>query len=292
MTTRRALAVLISVVCLPGLAAGQSRILRGQAVARPDGRTAAASVYLPAAYGAEPGRRFPALILLHGLGGEPEDWIGSGGIRQVLDEAIRRGIVEPLIAVMPDGGNGYWVDWPRGEPDRRYGSLVQPDLIGWMDSRFRTDGRRAIVGLSMGGFGALSIALRSPESFDAVVSLSGALFVSPPTGRTVYLRAFGHPGVGQWSFLFQNPLYLVQLGRAAGLPIWLDCGKDDQRKFTAGLRAVSRALTEEGVEHVARMRRGAHHWSVWRAGFAEALPWLSRHLKRAAPRHVQKRAIR
>lgn len=237
-----------------------------------------ASVYLPAAYDRPGKRTFPVLVLLHGLGGEDVDWMRHGHIGELLDEAIGTGKLRPVIAVMPDGGSGYWTDWMNGAAKRRYGTLVEPDLTSWVDRTYRTNGRRAIAGVSMGGFGAMSIALRHRGRYAAAVSLSGALFLTLPTGRRVYMAAFGFPGPMQWRFATINPYDLVRLGYADGLPIWLDCGADDLSKFTRGLRGTSAALTAAGVPHVARFREGGHRWSVWRAALADILPWVGRQL--------------
>ena len=238
------------------------------------------SVYLPAGYDAETTRVFPLLVLLHGLGGAEEDWRTYGAIEATLNTAIAKGTIRPVVAVIPDGHNGYWTDWPDGAPAHRFGALVDPITTTWAASRFRVSKARVIIGVSMGGFGALSIALRHPERWTAAVSLSGALFTRPPLSKPVYLAAFGTPGLRQHAFPLVNPLSLIQLGQADKLPIWLDCGADDLPKFTEGLKAASAALTRRGVAHAHRFRPGKHDWGVWRLGFAEALPWIERELAR------------
>ncbi len=237
---------------------------------------AATTIYLPPGYAEDVQRRYPVLVLLHGLQGTGGDWIDRAAVHELLDAAIGRGEIEPLIALMPNGDDGYWVDWPDGLPEHRYGSLVEPDLTTWADAHLRTDGRRAILGISMGGFGALSIALKKPSRYRAAISLSGALFSRPPNGRRTYLAAFGTTGAGQWRFAFENPIDLIRMGQADHLPIWLDCGRDDRAKFVDGLKAASKALKARRVRHVARFRPGKHSWKVWAEAFADTLPWLQR----------------
>jgi len=239
-----------------------------------------ASVYLPHGYYDNETREYPVLILLHGLGGNDEGWFAGGYLLDILDQAIHSGRIQPMIVVMPDGGNGYWTKWV-SEPESNYSRLVEPSTRLWAEQTFRTDGRVAIGGISMGGFGALSVALQHPERFVAVLSFSGALFQRLPTGRSVYLGAFGYPGLTQARFTFVNPIDLARYGRADNQTIWLDCGDSDRDKFTDGLRQMSTVLRQRGVRHVAKFRPGRHSWDVWLAGLDESLPWLNTAFERA-----------
>lgn len=269
-----ALALWLAVTPPPPADSPPERVLIEEHFTRDGGIMGRAAVYLPPGYAQHKGRRYPLLMLLHGLGGDHTDWVLRGRVWELLDQGIRNGDVEPLIVVMPDGGEGYWVDWPGDAPEHRFETLVD-DARRWTERTFRTDGRRAIAGLSSGGFGALSIALRRPGVYTAAVSLSGALFTEPPTGRGVYLAAFGYPGVNQYRFAWRNPIDLIRLGYGRGLDIWLDCGAQDAKKFTVGLREMSRVLDKAKIKHVTRFRPGRHQWEVWTAGLQDALPWLS-----------------
>lgn len=237
-----------------------------------------ATVYLPPGYDDNETQRYPLIVLLHGLGGHDDSWITHGKIDRELDLAIHRKRIQPVIVVIPDGGNGYWTDWVDDLPEHRFGSLVEPDTRVWAEKTYRTSGRRAIVGASMGGWGALSIALRHEATYHAAISLSGALFVKPPTGRGVYHAAFGSPGIGQARFAFQNPISLIDMGLGKKLPIWLDCGADDLEKFTLGLEETSKALRRKRIRHQSRMRPGKHSFTVWRKALRESMPWLNRRL--------------
>src|SRR5262245_54876263 len=61
---------------------------------------------------------------------------------------------------------------------RNYETYIAKDLVGWVDAHYRTIARRdgrGIAGLSMGGFGAMSVGLRHPDEFAAAASHSGAI---------------------------------------------------------------------------------------------------------------------
>jgi enterochelin esterase-like enzyme len=136
----------------------------------------ACRVYLPAAYQPEnPGKRFPVIYFLHGatLGYTSYDMIYP-----IIDNLIAFGLIKPVIIVMPDGlappynGSFYTNSALYGN----FEDYVSQDLIAFTDSAFHTYGiksKRAIMGASMGGYGALKIAFRYPELFTGVAGHSG-----------------------------------------------------------------------------------------------------------------------
>jgi len=139
----------------------------------PGGRTSV-RVLLPDGYAKDTGRRYPVLYLLHGGAGNSSDWTTAGN-------AITATAGKPLIVVMPDGGSaGWYSNWrnagTQGKP--RWEDYHVGELIPWVDRHLRTVAARkgrAIAGLSMGGFGAMSYAARHPELFAAAAAFSGAV---------------------------------------------------------------------------------------------------------------------
>jgi S-formylglutathione hydrolase FrmB len=157
------------------------------------GVTKGYAIYLPAAYAANPGRRFPVLYLLHGYSGNEGTWVTQGRADAIADSAFAAGVA-PMILVMPDGDQSYWADWSAspgtacdaaaqlGEAaatacvaQSRYGEYVRHDLTAMVDARYRTiPGRRGrgIAGISAGGTGALVLAFNAPDIYSAVAALS------------------------------------------------------------------------------------------------------------------------
>jgi len=115
-------------------------------------------------------RRFPVLYLLHGLYGDYLNW----DTRTNLERCAQR---YELIVVMPDAGDSWYTN-SATDPKDKFEDYIAKDLVAEIDGKFRTlrsRHARAIAGLSMGGYGALKIALRYHDDFAFAGSLSGAL---------------------------------------------------------------------------------------------------------------------
>ncbi len=137
------------------------------------GRTMKYNILLPRDYESS-SQRYPVLYLLHGLTQNYTAWGLSNG------SPYYAGLYDDLIVVMPDAGNSWYVNWAPnedGRPNNWEDHIVQ-DVISHVDWNFRTIARRegrAIAGLSMGGYGAITLGLRNPEMFISIGSTSGAL---------------------------------------------------------------------------------------------------------------------
>lgn len=119
-------------------------------------------------------RSYPVMYLLHGYMQNYTVWGRN------LGAAIYARNLGDLILVVPDGGNTWFVNYAdtgSGQPNRWEDYLVT-DLVPFVDANYRTEARRegrAIAGLSMGGYAALTLGLRHPDLFISLGSTSGAL---------------------------------------------------------------------------------------------------------------------
>jgi S-formylglutathione hydrolase FrmB len=259
--------------------AGEGRLTKGRFRSEALGETRPYSVYLPPGYDPSCARRYPLLVVLHGLAGTHGEFFHQGGLHGALDRLIGEGKVPPLIAAAPDGGSDYWSNQlpEKGRPAKRFGDYVAFDLVDHLDAHLCTvqKGRaRAIAGVSMGGFGALSLALQHPDRFHAAVSLSGALFLTPPTHRKAYAKVWGNPPIPQrWAEV--SPLALLErLDRAHPGPlVYLLCGTEDGLGFHEFARAAHRVLSERGIPHGFELRPGHHTWAFWHEVIQEG-GWL------------------
>ncbi|WP_335937551.1 alpha/beta hydrolase [Streptomyces sp. PTD5-9] len=128
-------------------------------------------VFLPSGYWSDPGRRWPVVYFLHGGGGNVDDAAAAPALHS-----------ESAITVVPDGGlKGWYTDWVMqntvvGAANWERFHLDQ--VVPFIDANLRTvadRAHRAVVGLSMGGSGALHYAESRPDLFGHAASLSGGV---------------------------------------------------------------------------------------------------------------------
>jgi S-formylglutathione hydrolase FrmB len=250
------------------------------------------------------------------LFGSETDWLSKGGLDAVADSLANVGRGEAII-VTPDGDDGWWTDWP-AEPSyaacadtlhtedparycvssHHYEDWITRDLVAYVDSHYRTRGDRAhrgIAGLSMGGVGALTLALKHPDLFAATMSHSGvvsllldgsnpfvppARYVATPDSvrapvsswKARLLMALG-PSMERWRSY--QPAYLVKQLQRSGtvLPaIRFDCGTEDA--LLAENRALHWELQRLGIPHEYGEWPGAHSWRYWHDRSPAGLAWM------------------
>ena len=148
--------------------------LAGNLLGTPDIQGVA--VYLPPGYDQQSDRRYPVIFLLHGIFDSHKVWLEHFDVPSTLDRLIKAGRIPELLVVMPDGGNKYGGGFYRNSPvSGHWGDYIADDLVSFIDERFRTlsaSDSRAIVGHSMGGYGALHLAMNRPGVFSVVWALS------------------------------------------------------------------------------------------------------------------------
>ena len=137
-------------------------------------------VYIPKEYGENLDKNYPTLYVLHGWGGNLTNTSDETRIdsKSVLDNLIDNKEIKPMIVVFVDGFNSFYVDGPTFKMK----SAIVKDLIPFIDSKYRTlsnKSSRAIAGISMGGYGALNIALSNSEIFASVGLMSPAIWDKP-----------------------------------------------------------------------------------------------------------------
>jgi S-formylglutathione hydrolase FrmB len=205
----------------------------------------------------------PLLYLLHGLSDDATAWQRNTSIERYASE-------HGLAVVMPQAGRSFYADEAHGA---RYWTHVSEELPEVVSSFFRVSQRREdtfVAGLSMGGYGALKWALRHPERFAAVASLSGAVDVRQllPQRPEIFHRVYDGR-IGSDDVLAE----LLERHPAEDLPpVYVGCGTEDEL-YDGNVRFAEQA-TAAGLDVHTDFRAGAHEWAVWDATIADVLAWL------------------
>ena len=253
------------------------------------GRSMAYSLYLPPGYDEDEATRYPVVYMLHGLGGNERDWLLGAGIDDAADRMIGDGTLPPIILVMPDGGDSWYVDSADIGGPGDYETAITEDLIAHVDATYRTlpvrEGR-AVGGLSMGGYGAVRLAFVRPDLFAAAASLSGAVFpdmAAPEDVSETQIALFrGVYGTPLDIDRFNDANVFGQIGSlaAAGTPppVLLTVGDDDDFELDRGAHALFVALRDAGLPVELRVTDGGHVWPLWAQEVERALVFLTAHL--------------
>lgn len=246
-------------------------------------REVAYAVDLPPTY-ADGARTYPVVYVLHGLFESHAFW-ERRGLAEILAGLLARSELPEIVVVAVDGGNSFFLNGPQG----RYEDLVTRDLLGHVEATYRVArgrGTRALLGVSMGGYAALRIALKEPSLFAAVATHSAMLLTKPPAredgaGRwhmDAFQRAFGDPiDAALWSA--SDPLRLARAADAKTAPaLWFDCGAQDRFGLFAGNQALHEALEARGITHEFTLPPGDHGYEYVRTVLPRSLRFLASRL--------------
>jgi S-formylglutathione hydrolase FrmB len=136
------------------------------------------SVYLPAAYDQNPDLSFPVIYLLHSYNSHHTKFLSDYHLVTQFDTFFARDDVNPMIIVVASNKNKYGGSWyTNSSVTGNWENFMTDDLISYIDSTYRTLAHRenrGIAGHSMGGYGALKLAMKHPDLYRAVYGLSGA----------------------------------------------------------------------------------------------------------------------
>jgi len=247
------------------------------------GRDVSVAVQLPPSYAAGD-RRYPVLYVLHGLFENHSFW-ERRGLAAILDGLWASKDVPELVVVAIDGGNSFFVNGKAG----RYEDLVTRDLISYTEATYRTlpgrDGR-ALLGVSMGGYAALRIALSHPPLFRAVGAHSAMLLTEIPTADLgarggqleAFYRVFGNP-IDPELWAASDPLALAARADPKTAPaLYFDCGDRDRYGLFQGNEALHRRLTDRKVEHEFALLPGDHGYEYVRSVLERSLRFAGRAL--------------
>ena len=202
--------------------------------------------------------RYPVVYLLHGYGGDYGQWpITTLQLAKTADDL-------KIIFVCPDGGKGSWYFDSPIDSSIRYESYITKELVPYIDAHFSTKSNpksRAITGLSMGGHGAMYLAIRHSDIFGAAGSTSGGVDFRPFPKSWDIKKALGEYEENKERWYDYTVMRQVELLKNKQLAIIIDCGIDDF--FMPVNRALHEKLLQLKIDHDYIERPGEHNHIYW-----------------------------
>jgi enterochelin esterase family protein len=221
------------------------------------------SMYFPYGYEKNPERRYPVLYLLHGGGGDENEWLNLGRLSEIMDNLMAQGKVAPMIVVMPNGhpnmtaapgenSLGYAdaknsKSFNRGAPNAYEATFN--DVISFVDMTYRTipdRAHRAIAGLSMGGGQACVISANYPDMF-GYIGLFSAAVSTYDKGTSEMTMNFDEKLAKLFSL---NPMYWIAIG-------------DEDFLYQAN-KSFREKLDAAGYKYIYTESDCGHVWKNWR----------------------------
>ena len=194
------------------------------------------TVWLPPGYDAN--KEYPFLYLLHGATDDNNSWNQKGDASSFADRYVSKGGV-PMVIIMPDALLTFY----RGDFEAFFYNSLMPAVEG----KYHCNGKRAVAGLSMGGFGTVYYCLKYPDKFTYGYAMSPASDLS----------------------LFSS---LASARPSGDFPrMTVESGTDDGTVKIAGVRDMVSMLTAYGLPVNFIERSGGHEWGFWKACLEKAL---------------------
>ena len=203
-------------------------------------------------------KHYPVVYLLHGYSDDYSKWVKTVPSIKSLSTEYQ------FIIVCPDGGyNSWYMDSPI-DSTSQYETYITNDLLKYVDTHYSTitdRSARAITGQSMGGHGALYLAIRNKNLFGSAGSMSGGVDLRSSTKLFDIAKRIGtiEMNPGEWDN--RSIVNMVTLLKNKELNLKIDCGVSDFfYQINAGLHRRLMALK---IDHDYTERPGEHNWAYW-----------------------------
>ena len=213
-------------------------------------------VILPENYSGK--RHYPVVYLLHGYSDNYAKWIKTVPSIKFLSTEHQ------FIIVCPDGGYSSWYFDSPIDSTCQYESFITKDLLTYVDAHYSTipdRASRAITGLSMGGHGALYLAIRNRNLFGSAGSMSGGVDLRSSSKLFEIAKRIGNIDTHRNEWDNRSVINMVDVLKNNELNLIIDCGVSDFfYLINAGLH---RRLMALNINHDYIERPGEHNWKYW-----------------------------
>lgn len=203
-------------------------------------------------------KNFPVIYLLHGHGGNYASWINSVSALKDLSDQYQ------LMFVCPDGNVSSWYFDSPLLPEWKYETYVSKELVNWIDSKYKTikdKNARGITGLSMGGHGALYLAIKHQDVFGMAGSMSGGVDFRPFPKNWKIAEKLGEYETHKKNWDENTVINMVSQIQP-GLKLMIDCGFEDF--FYPVNEALHAVLLANKIPHDYITKPGKHNWDYWK----------------------------
>jgi len=213
-------------------------------------------VILPENYSVK--KHYPVVYLLHGYSDNYATWIKNAPAIKTLSSEHQ------IIVVCPDGGYSSWYFDSPIDSTSQYESYITKDLLTYVDKHYSTipdRNGRAVTGISMGGHGALYLAMRNPKLFGSAGSMSGGVDLRASTKLFDISKRIGTIESNHAEWDNRSVINMVNDLKDKELNLIIDCGVSDfYYLINAGLH---RRLMSLKIDHDYIERPGEHNWKYW-----------------------------
>lgn len=215
------------------------------------------TVIVPDDYCPKGEKAYPVVYLLNGYGGDYTSWPAINTLDSLSS-------LYDMILVCPDGRDSWYWDSPI-DPEMQMESFFIKELVPYIDSNYRTiadANHRAIMGLSMGGHGALWLGMRHSDVFGSAGSTSGGVNILPFSGKWKIAQRLGNYETNKDVWKSHTIINLVDSLQPGQINLIIDCGTED---FFAEVNAdLHKKLLDKKIPHDYISRPGKHNWAYWK----------------------------
>jgi S-formylglutathione hydrolase FrmB len=203
-------------------------------------------------------KHYPVVYLLHGYSDNYAKWVKTVPAIKTLATKHQ------LIIVCPDGGYSSWYFDSPIDSTFQYETHITRELLPYIDSHYSTipnRSARAITGLSMGGHGALYLAIRNKDLFANAGGMSGGVDLRSSSKSFDIAKRIGSIGANQEEWDNRSVINMVTDLKNKELNLVIECGVSDF--FYQINAALHRRLMSLNIDHDYTERPGSHNWNYW-----------------------------